>query len=229
MYKKYLKDCKLAQSIGTAVNQDNKALVAALTAEAYHACEDREMALLLDEGDENIRYLMHADENDSSLSKGWLPLLTEIMVSNSRVTTPGDEEAQAGPSMTSTERQADLLARLAPGSTCSVCHEGFRCAATVKVRYEHRYCIKCAKDLFVQATHDETLWPPRCCKTPIDVDLVRRHMTGEELKAYDLACVEFATINRTYCSNRQCGSFLPPALISTRTKIATCNICGTCT
>ena len=41
----------------------------------------------------------------------------------------------------------------------------------VKLQYGHMYCAGCAKGLFMRATKDESLFPLRCCKVPIDPKL----------------------------------------------------------
>ncbi|KAF2158314.1 hypothetical protein M409DRAFT_71698 [Zasmidium cellare ATCC 36951] len=227
IHKYYLYDCKFAQSIGAAVHED-ETIIAALASEDHQAYEDREMALRLNE-DPDLEHPGQATESDLSLLDKWLPVVAETIMANALITTSDDELDQAGPSMTFAERQADLLVKLSQGFTCSVCRETRRCDAMAKVQCEHRYCIDCAKELFIRATNDEELFPPRCCKKPIDATLVRRHMTDDELEAYDIASIEFATIDRTYCSNRQCGKFLPAGLMHVGTKAATCKNCDTCT
>ncbi|EME42772.1 hypothetical protein DOTSEDRAFT_176057 [Dothistroma septosporum NZE10] len=227
-YKRYLDDHKLAQSIGIAVHQD-EAMIAALTSEDLTAHEDRQMALRLNEDDANIQDPSQTSGIHQSLLDEWLSCATETITANSIVADSEDEDDQAGPSMTFAERQDDLMVKLSEGFTCSVCHERHRHAAILKLQCNHRYCITCAKELFVRATRDETLFPPRCCKKPIDPELVRGHLSSKERGDYDMASVEFATVNRTYCSNRQCGRFLPQALMDAASRVAVCSSCATST
>ncbi|KAH9921942.1 uncharacterized protein BXZ73DRAFT_91646 [Epithele typhae] len=48
--------------------------------------------------------------------------------------------------------------------------------------------------MFERATHDETLFPPKCCQTPLEVSAGR----------------EFTTADRVYCHIPTCGAFLGP-------------------
>lgn len=225
VYKCYLEDHRLAQSICSAVHED-EAIIAALISDDLHAHEDRQLALQLSaESDPGAG--SHPAESDFSPVSEWTSRIAETIAANTSIATLQHDEDQAGPSMTFAERQGNLLAKLAERFVCSVCHERRQCAAGIQLECEHRYCIDCAKALFVRATHDETLFPPRCCKKPIDTELVKRHMTAEEREAFDSASIEFVTIDRVYCSNRQCGKFLPPSLIDSGTRAAACKICGT--
>lgn len=225
-YKDFVDDHKLAQSIGTAVHED-EAVIAALTSEDLRVYQDRRVALRLSEEDVDPQEPRQASESDPSFLNEWLSCMADTVVANASIATSDEEEDQAGPSTTFTERQADLLAKLSEGFTCNVCHERRSCTAMVRLLCDHRYCIDCTKALFVRATHDETLFPPRCCKKPLDAGLVKKYMTPEELAAYDSASEEFVTVNRVYCSNRQCGKFLPPALMNAATGAATCRACDT--
>jgi hypothetical protein len=224
-YKCYLEDHNLARSISSAVHED-EALIAALTSEDLTAHEDRQLALQLS-ADLSSAGRPHTAESDLSLLNEWTSCLAETVAANSLIENFEDNDQHAGPSMTFAERQGDLLAKLSEEFTCTVCYERRQRAAMVRLACEHRYCIDCAKALFVRATHDETLFPPRCCKKPINPELIRGHMTTDERKAFDSASVEFVTIDRVYCSNRQCGKFIPPALMDVGTKAATCRICDT--
>lgn len=143
-----------------------------------------------------------------------------------------DDNNQTGPPMTSTDRQGSLPTTPSEQVVvCSVCYESRPRSASIQLECEHQYCIDCAKALFVRATHDETLFPPRCCTKPINTELVKRHMTAEEREAFESASSEFVAINRVYCSNRLCGKFLRPARIdggsTTTTRAAVCTVCGT--
>ena len=76
---------------------------------------------------------------------------------------------------------------------------------------EHVYCADCLKTLFTNATKDETLFPPRCCRQEFDIALVETYLSVEELNAFHEAAVEFTTENRVYCSRQRCGKFVPPS------------------
>ena len=46
---------------------------------------------------------------------------------------------------------------------------------------------------------------------------VSRHMSADELAAFERASVEFSTAERVYCSNHDCRRFVPPAQIESGT------------
>lgn len=89
------------------------------------------------------------------------------------------------------------------------------------------YCVNCLKDLFIRATADESLFPPRCCRQEIPFDLVGNLLSEEEIRVFDNAAVEFNTHDRTYCSNQSCGKFILPERINNETSRAECHSCDT--
>jgi hypothetical protein len=92
---------------------------------------------------------------------------------------------------------------------------------------KHHCCIDCVKDLFMRSTKDESLYPPRCCKQPILPALVTKHMDLDELAIFELATLEYATRDKTYCSNHDCAKFVVPTTLESGTNRASCSKCGT--
>ena len=79
----------------------------------------------------------------------------------------------------------------------------------ITAKCSHRYCAECAKFLFLKTIKDQGLYPPRCCKQPIPVALVAKHMRPDELAAFQLAAVEHETPNplvqlRSGCNHMTC-------------------------
>ena len=57
---------------------------------------------------------------------------------------------------------------------------------------------------------DESLFPPRCCRQSIDLELVRDCL-GEELATlFEMRELEMNTPNRVYCPIPTCSAFIPP-------------------
>lgn len=81
-----------------------------------------------------------------------------------------------------------------------------------------------SQDLFIRATRDETLFPPRCCRKTIAVTVIASELTRVQLNAFRMAEVDFNTGDRTYCSNLACASFIPPP--DTMADKAFCAQCG---
>ncbi|OAA37868.1 Protein kinase-like domain protein [Metarhizium rileyi] len=87
----------------------------------------------------------------------------------------------------------------------------------------HGYCEQCLLALLDMAMVNESLFPPRCCKVDIPLDLMSSFLTEEKIQKFQEKTLEFGTPNRTYCHDLKCSAFIPPALLSGRT--ATCAKC----
>ncbi|OQO12950.1 hypothetical protein B0A48_02414 [Cryoendolithus antarcticus] len=74
----------------------------------------------------------------------------------------------------------------------------------------HPYCGDCLGHVFTQAMNDENLFPPRCCQREIALQDARPMLKGELATQFEAKAVEYRTLDRTYCSNMQCGAFIPP-------------------
>lgn len=113
-------------------------------------------------------------------------------------------------------------------SQCVACGDSFPFNDTVRVNCGDVYCNDCLKKLFLLSTKDQSLFPPFCCREEIALQLVAPVMSQEELDIFHGAQIEFATTDRTYCSNRQCGKFIPPIQV-VEASHADCGDCGTLT
>ncbi|KAL2835275.1 hypothetical protein BDW59DRAFT_168514 [Aspergillus cavernicola] len=83
------------------------------------------------------------------------------------------------------------------------------------------------RSLFLWATTDESLFPPKCCGELIPLAFVQDELSEHELDQFKSAGVEFSTMDRTYCSNTGCGRFISlPNITADR---ATCFHCGSYT
>ncbi|BGP38409.1 hypothetical protein JCM10450v2_002354 [Rhodotorula kratochvilovae] len=112
---------------------------------------------------------------------------------------------------------------------CTICGDPFPINALVRVPCpeQHPYCHNCLHSLFLAATKDESLFPPRCDGAPIPLDLARPYLTPAELAAYERKSREFGTPNRLYCSTSTCSTFLGGA--STSRAAVRCEACGAST
>ncbi|KAK8186656.1 hypothetical protein BC567DRAFT_154388, partial [Phyllosticta citribraziliensis] len=112
---------------------------------------------------------------------------------------------------------------------CAACLEDkkyFECASTP---CGHYYCADCIEHLFLDAVKDETLYPPRCCRTEIPLDSVRKFLSLRTERDFIRKAPEWETKNRTYCARPTCSAWIRPYLI--RNDIADCPSCRsrTCT
>jgi hypothetical protein len=74
---------------------------------------------------------------------------------------------------------------------------------------KHFYCINSLKGLFKQSNKDSTPFPPRCCGTHTPLGLITMELTKDDLDAFRNAEIEPSTKDKIYCSNFECGSFIP--------------------
>jgi hypothetical protein len=225
-YKTFLDDQKLAQSIGAAVHSDS-VIIGELTSQDVQAHEDRRFALELSNTDPEIQAAPRSTYGGpQNQVHDWMSTISENIAA-APVVEFSDDETEAGPSMSYTERQADIMKKLSMEFQCIACTDRFPRASMVTTKCSHRYCVDCIKSLFLQSTKDEELYSPRCCKQPIPLALVSKHMDTDELVTFELAIVEYATRNRTYCSNYDCATFIVPDNIESGTERAACSKCGT--
>lgn len=68
--------------------------------------------------------------------------------------------------------------------------------------------INCLEAMFRKAAIDESLFPPRCCQTPIPVFAARMRVSKELMDTYDKKAREFSVPNRVYCSQPRCSAFI---------------------
>ncbi|KAG6088258.1 hypothetical protein E4U15_006483 [Claviceps sp. LM218 group G6] len=112
---------------------------------------------------------------------------------------------------------------------CVACTSEVASSDSIRCPCSHDYCGDCITSLFNAAINDESLFPPRCCKEPIPLDLSKHFLSATLLGAYEAKKLEHETPNKTYCHVRTCSTFVPPAFV--KDDFATCVKCQskTCT
>ncbi|KAF2213731.1 hypothetical protein CERZMDRAFT_67170 [Cercospora zeae-maydis SCOH1-5] len=87
------------------------------------------------------------------------------------------------------------------------------------------YCSSCLTHLFTRALTDETLYPPSCHGSHIELAKARPHLPYPLLRTYRHKSVELNTKNKVYCSNAgKCNEFIAP--YSIHNGKAFCQNCG---
>jgi hypothetical protein len=224
-YEDFLADQKLAQSIGAAVHSDS-VVIEDLTSQDVQAHEDRRFALELSNNDPEIEAPPSSvHDHLQGEVHDWMSTVSGNIAAAS-VVEFSDDETEAGPAMSYVERQADTIKKLSTEFKCCTCYDRFPRASMVTAKCGDRYCIDCMKGLFMRSTKDESLYPPRCCKQKIPLDLIARHMEPNELATFELAIMEYATQKKTYCSNPDCATFIVPDRIEPGTNRAVCPKCS---
>ncbi|KAI1826881.1 hypothetical protein F4861DRAFT_495530 [Xylaria intraflava] len=110
---------------------------------------------------------------------------------------------------------------------CSVCSETINPMELARAPCSHEYCRGCLGSLFRRAVADESLFPPRCCRQDIPVDVNRSFLDDDLVHRYEEKAVEFSTPNRTYCHRPTCSTFVPPQQIVN--GVARCPSCTVAT
>ncbi|KAL5314917.1 hypothetical protein ACEPPN_017567 [Leptodophora sp. 'Broadleaf-Isolate-01'] len=111
--------------------------------------------------------------------------------------------------------------------SCVCCAEDFESAHTSQMPCKRDYCHFCVQRIVINSLVDEALYPPRCCKQPFDMDSMRQALTLELISDFYEKKAEFETVDRAYCSNPICSTFLYPVNIVADT--GTCPKCLTTT
>ncbi|KAH6711589.1 hypothetical protein BKA61DRAFT_486555 [Leptodontidium sp. MPI-SDFR-AT-0119] len=111
--------------------------------------------------------------------------------------------------------------------SCVCCAEDFESAHTSQMPCKRDYCHFCVQRIVINSLVDEALYPPRCCKQPFDMDSMRQALTPELISDFYEKKAEFETVDRAYCSNPICSTFLYPVNIVADT--GTCPKCLTTT
>ncbi|KAG6105453.1 hypothetical protein E4U31_001408 [Claviceps sp. LM219 group G6] len=112
---------------------------------------------------------------------------------------------------------------------CVACTSDVASTDSVRCPCSHDYCRDCITSLFSATINDESLFPPRCCKEPIPLELGKPFLSATLVRAYEAKKLEHETPNKTYCHVPNCSAFIPPAFV--RDDVATCVKCRsrTCT
>lgn len=115
------------------------------------------------------------------------------------------------------------LDQLGPGYlACVVCSDEFSARHLIAAPCGDHYCKTCIGQLYDLAMKDESLFPPRCCRRPIPIDIATPMLTSAQVQKFHEKSVEFNTVNRTYCHNTGCGAFVAPDNISGEKAMCTC-------
>lgn len=135
------------------------------------------------------------------------------------------QESVAGPSMSYADRQLQAFEKLAIcDDRCVACDSDLRATEVMRTPCGCVYCRSCLKRVFLNAAKDEELFPPRCCREPIPLEMAAPYMSADDLVFFRKKEIEYTTHNRTYCSNPKCGEFVEP----NRVVNGDCAVCFQC-
>ncbi|GAA5887299.1 hypothetical protein JCM6882_002481 [Rhodosporidiobolus microsporus] len=208
-----LADERFARSLDSAVTADGQELEA-VQQEEEQARRDHQLALALSEGRPAPHFEEHIVVDTTSTSPS--PISPAIPSSSPSLSSP-----LASTSTIATSSLAE----------CLICTERVPVNEGVHVPCPsaHFYCGSCIRHLFLAATKDESLFPPRCDGVPIPLKLASPHLSLDDLAVFRRKSVEFTTPNKLYCSRPSCSAFLGGAQPDGHEgKVAVkCDDCGT--
>ena len=80
----------------------------------------------------------------------------------------------------------------------------------MKVPWGGKYCGGCLNDLFERATDSESNFPRKCCGQVIPLEDTGLFLSWHIYKKFQEESGEYSTTNQIYCSDSECGAFIPP-------------------
>lgn len=220
--KQSSEDRRMALSMSNAVASDQNAIAALRNSERI-AESDRAMALSL--GGAAAPLPVSANGNGEGLSvehvarDGAFDTVAEVMSSLMGALDLASEDAR------SERGEMSTASTHHPNSPqCVACLEPAHVSQVFESPCGHIYCKECTRQLFLNATKDEDLYPPRCCGNVVPAGIALRLLSYKELKAFSTKGIECTTVNRVYCADTICSAFIPPWQIDG--EAATCPTCG---
>lgn len=213
--KASLCDRRIANSIHKAVLDDGAKIVV-LASEENNATEDRELAQRLSGQNPQTSPELNDLTTDADALVRFRDFNGVDDSVDDRATTVDGSELDEPESSSWAPTRGAIKSEM-EDQQCISCQETI---AVVKVSCQHLYCRDCIRHLFADATVDESLFPPRCCRQPIPVSLVYHFLDSRLAIHFEEKAIEYETPNRTYCSNITCATFIEPGRI--HGSIGTC-------
>ncbi|KAG5973876.1 hypothetical protein E4U55_000218 [Claviceps digitariae] len=106
---------------------------------------------------------------------------------------------------------------------CVSCLDDIPVAEAVKVPC-HSYCKDCFVRLVAAATQHEAQWPPKCCLNQIPFRLIVGNIPDDLKKTFQERSLEWElpVSERVYCSQPECGIWIPPRQIKLNKRQGRC-------
>lgn len=111
---------------------------------------------------------------------------------------------------------------------CVACTEQTPETDTIQTSCSHSYCHTCATKLFQDSLRDETLFPPRCCRNTIPLNLMQQFLDPAFNTRFEQKLVERQDTYRTYCAKSTCSRYLRPPNTGRSTLGPASRFCAGC-
>ncbi|KAL7267859.1 hypothetical protein RUND412_009537 [Rhizina undulata] len=115
---------------------------------------------------------------------------------------------------TNGNRKGIAGAKPEPKIEYTVCVDAFPAKDIIITPCTHNYCNEYMRRLFKEATIDESLFPPRCCKEEIPLAISEIVLSTAELVKFKAKAREFQVKGRIYCFDPRCAAFMLPEKIT---------------
>lgn len=112
-----------------------------------------------------------------------------------------------------------------PKSRCDICGDAMAQCKVSVVPCGHTYCSECIERLFETCIANQDMFPPRCCRQPVEIDLVEHLMPQGLLSKYYDRKLELESMNILYCCKPNCSALIP--IENMRDGRGKCPKCGT--
>ncbi|KAI1021818.1 hypothetical protein LB505_008857 [Fusarium chuoi] len=93
---------------------------------------------------------------------------------------------------------------------CDICGELRPIMAFQSLICGDEYCNLCIIKTVKISLSSTLHFPVKCCNEEIPPKVIEEHVPENDMQLYRKKLVEYKTMDRTYCSNRQCLEFIPP-------------------
>ncbi|KAB8360585.1 hypothetical protein FH972_024325 [Carpinus fangiana] len=236
------RDRSYARSITRAIQTDHQIILEEVEAEKA-AARDRRLASSLESQalSSSAAVPQEAECQDQVFEQDYFAKLTALYISEldgARLLSRDDNDVQDQHEEEVEEKQIGESSREGARSAhkarprtrlCRICWDTKKFFEIARLPCNHEYCRDCLSTLFKSSLVDESLFPPRCCRQQIPLAGVRIFLDPQVAKDFEVKSPELSTPNRTYCSNLECSTWIPPSDISD--DIAVCQKCEerTCT
>ncbi|KAK6529411.1 hypothetical protein TWF281_008587 [Arthrobotrys megalospora] len=223
-------DQRMAQSIADAVHQDSS-LIAEHVAMENTAARDREQALQMAHATPRTAMVppVSPSPRPRSAASTYSDDARSVFTGyEQQATFPGyilDDEYEYEENTGSTSRRPQEKAiqyYTGPKRECSICFNVVPESQSAICPCNHTYCTECLRSYALRAMKDESLYPLKCCKIEVPEDTVAKILTEAEYERYQETAIEYSTINRIYCPNKQCLRFIPPNFTNEQANYGVC-------
>ena len=212
-----LRDIRLAHSVADAVSSDGSLIVDMMRKDSQIQ-QDRCVALRLSNSNKDVVRAGSSKDLGPPTSSipEQSPLVAKLLEDSTivRFKHPQEERGDASSSKSYTEHQEEIYHKLsARALKCCACLSNFRPIEVVHLQCGDIYCVECLRSLFVRASNDLTLFPPRCCRQHIPLKLIESDLSADQLDDFQTTTIEHSTKDKVYCSNTGCGKFILPSQV----------------